>query len=93
MEFVHRFSRSASCEMTVGVEPPSKGKNHIQKLKWIGQPQLKHLRECVRWSHAIHEHLAKLWNLRLMQIVQFGPELWEVWAYEPGKPAKLLEKL
>jgi hypothetical protein len=60
MKFVHRFSRSASCEMMVSDEAPSKGKNHIQELKWNGQPKLKHLREYVRWSHAVREHLAKL---------------------------------
>jgi hypothetical protein len=43
MKFVHRFSRSASCEMMVSDEAPSKGKNHIQELKWNGQPKLKHL--------------------------------------------------
>ena len=75
MKFVHRFSRSLICEMVIGDEPPSKGKSHMHDLKWSDQPKVKQLRECVRWSHPVHEHLTKLWNLSLMQIVQVGPEL------------------
>jgi hypothetical protein len=37
MKFVHRFSRSVICEMMVSDEPPAKGKNHIQELKWTGR--------------------------------------------------------
>ncbi|HET9373895.1 MAG TPA: hypothetical protein VFO40_02920 [Chthoniobacterales bacterium] len=37
MKFVHRFSRSASCEMTVGVELPLKGERHIQEVEWTGR--------------------------------------------------------
>src|SRR5260221_12735985 len=77
MKFVYRFSCSVIREMMVSDEPPPKGTNHIHELKWSGQPKLKHLREYVRWSHVVNEHLAKLWNLSLIQFDQVGPDLWE----------------
>jgi hypothetical protein len=36
MRFVHRFSRSVICKMTVSDEPPSKGESPIQEMEWPG---------------------------------------------------------
>jgi hypothetical protein len=40
--------------------------------------------------HVVHSHLAELWNIRLLHVVQTGPKLRESWAYEPGKPPQIL---
>ena len=93
MKFVHRFSPSVLCEMTVTDEPPANGTPHILECKWSVRPKRKHLREYVRWVHQINEHLAKKWNFRILHIVQVGPQLWEAWAYDPGKPAELFKKV
>jgi hypothetical protein len=93
MKFIHRFSRSLSCEMTVADEPPLGGEFHIRNVAWTGRPKPKHVREYVRWIHVVNEHLANLWGFKLMHAVQVEPRLWELWGYEPGKPAKLLDKM
>jgi hypothetical protein len=78
MTFVHRFSRSLSCTMTVSDDPPSNGENFVQQVEWTERPKTK--------------HLANHWNLRLMQAVQTDPRLWEFWGYEPGQAPKLMKK-
>ena len=93
MKFIHRFSRSLSCEMTVADEPPPGGSLHVRDVEWTGRPKPKHIREYVRWCHVVHEHLANLWGLKLMHAVQVEPRLWELWGYQPSKPAKLLDKV
>ena len=93
MKFIHHFSHSLSCEMIVADAPPPRGEAHIRDVQWAGKPKPKHIGECVRWCHVVNSRLADLWNLRLLHVVQTGPKLREFWAYEPGKPAKLLEKI
>ncbi len=92
MTFVHRFSRSLSCTMTVADDPPATGANYVQQIKWTGRPKSKHVGEYVRWCHTVYSHLANHWNLRLMQAIETGPQLWEFWGYTPGEAPELLDK-
>jgi hypothetical protein len=92
MTFIHRFSRSLTCTMTVSDNPPANGENFVQQVEWTERPKPKHTREYVRWCHTVYSHLADHWHLRLMQAVQTGPRLWEFWGYEPGLAPKLLKK-
>ena len=93
MTFVHRFSRSLSCTMTVADDPPLNGERYIQRVEWTGRPKPKHAREYIQWCHVVHSHLANYWGLRLMHVVQTKPTLWECWAYEPGTAPRLLDKI
>lgn len=90
MKFVHVFSRSVRCELTVSDEPPEKGKTHIREIFWAGQPKRKHWFEYVRWSHEINRYCADLWQYKITHAFQVSPTDWEFWGYEPGKPPKRL---
>ena len=77
--------------MHVVDEPPAKGEAHIQNVEWTGRPKPKHAREYVRWCHVVNTHLATLWDIRLLHVVQTGPKLWAFWAYEAGEAPKRMD--
>ena len=88
MKFVHKCSRSLSCEMVVCDEPPEKGQSHIQSVEWIGQPKRKHLPEYLRFCHVVNSHLADHWQMSILQLVQPSPTNWESGEYRPGQAPK-----
>jgi hypothetical protein len=60
--FIHHFSRSVSCEVTLPDNPPAKGSEvQIQSFEWIGRPRKKHLAEYIRWVHVVNQHAADKW--------------------------------
>jgi hypothetical protein len=67
----------------------SKANCRIQAVEWTGRPKSKHLREYVRFCHVVYSHLADHWQLRLLNVVQTRPTLWEIWEYRPGQAPKL----
>ena len=79
--------------MHVADEAPRNGEHFIREVQWTGQPKPKHAREYVRWCHAVNTHLADLWNIRLMHVVQTLPNSCEFWAYEPDQPPKLMQTI
>jgi len=78
--------------MTVADQPPTNDVQHIQNIEWTGRPKRKHIPEYVRWRHVVNAHLAKLWNFRIMEAIQTGPQTWEYWAYAPGETPKRLNE-
>lgn len=79
--------------MTVADQPVVTGERYIQKVEWTGRPKPKRVFEYIRRCHVIISRLANHWGLRLMHVVQTTPTLWECWAYAPGEPPKLLNKI
>jgi hypothetical protein len=77
--------------MTVAKDPPVRGENFVQNIEWTARPKPKHLREYVRWCHEVYRHLADRWNLRVMYVIETGPESREFWAYTPGEAPKRLD--
>jgi hypothetical protein len=93
MKFVQKFSRSLSCEMVVCDEPPEKGQCHVQSVEWIGRPKRKHLPEYVRFCHVVNAHLADLWQMSILQLLQTSPTNWEAWEYRPGQAPKRVDDI
>jgi hypothetical protein len=73
VKFVHKFSRSLSCQVVVCDEPPEKGQTHVQSVEWIGQPKRKYLPEYLRFCHVMNRHLADQWQMSILQLVQTPP--------------------
>jgi hypothetical protein len=90
MKFVHRFSRSLSCEMMVSDEPPSKGDRHIQELKWTGRPKPKQIAQYRRWGSVNDRDACPRWNQEILYGLGVSSTCT---AFEPGQPPKLVEKL
>jgi hypothetical protein len=92
MKFVHRFSHSVSWEMIVSDEPPSKGESHIQELKWTSRPKPKHIAQYRQWGQST-AILAQRWKQQILYGLGVSSTSTELWAFEPGQPPKLVEKL
>jgi hypothetical protein len=90
MKFIHRFSRSLSCEMTVRDEAPAPGQSHVKSIEWIGQPKPKHVAEYRQWVLHTTSILAERWNVSILYGLGVGPKCTEFWQFEPGKAPKLL---
>jgi hypothetical protein len=91
MKYVHRFTRSLSCEVEVADQPPPQGTNHILAIVWDGQRKAKHHPEYLRWMHFIHSDCANRWNKKFMQAVQLPDQSWQFWVYVPGQAPRRLE--
>src|SRR5262245_51985813 len=90
MKFIHRFSHSLSCEMTVTDEPPAAGQSHVQSIEWIGELKSKHIAEDRQWVLHTTSILAERWNLSILYGLGVSPQRTEFWQFEPGKAPKLL---
>jgi hypothetical protein len=87
--FIHRFSRSLQCALTVTDEPPAPGTSHVIACEWTGQPKRKHIAEYRRWILHIHQGLADRWGLSVLYALGVAPDLTEFWSFEPGQAPKL----
>jgi hypothetical protein len=90
MTFIHRFSSSVQCEVTVRDEPPEADQNHVLHVEWTGQPKRKHLLEYIRWMNEVNRFLADRWNLSILHVFQLKPDpkTWQLWSYKPGQPPR-----
>jgi hypothetical protein len=93
MRYVHRFSRTVSCEIEVTEDPPAKGASHVLSVEWTGNRKKSHIPEYMRWMHLVNQKCAEKWKLKLMHVFQKSPNPgdWEAWGYEPGKPPVKVE--
>lgn len=80
------FGNGITCEMQVAAALPEKGKHHIQKLKWTGQPTRSVIRPYIAWVNSVNQQLANEWGVSLMHIFQTSPrwQEWETWGYAPN---------
>ena len=62
LTFVHRFSRTASCEMRVVNSAPRPGHLMQDSCEWTGRPKPKHLAEYRRWVLLTAQLLADRWK-------------------------------
>jgi hypothetical protein len=94
LRFVHRFSRSVSCEMRVTDQPPASGETFQAACQWTGPgPKPKHIPAYRQWILYTTQLLADRWQKRLLYALGVAPNRTEVWAFEPGSVPKLLKRL
>ena len=94
LKFVHRFSRTVWCEITVPDFPPANGKLAPPcASNWIGRPKPKHVAAYRQWMLSVHQHLADRWQIKILYALGPSPHRTELWCFEPGKPPRLREVL
>jgi hypothetical protein len=93
LKFVHRFSRSLVCEMTVEDKPPGAGTSLSLNHEWTGRPKRKHAAAYRQWTLTAIQLLADRWQCRILYALGIAPNRTELWAFEPGAAPKLLRKL
>ena len=86
--FIHRFSKTVSCNCEVPESPPPPGSVTGRVIVWMGQPKKKHVREYVLWQHTVNRELADSWGIRLMHCYRVEKNRWEFWTYAPGEPPR-----
>jgi hypothetical protein len=93
LTFVHRFSRSVTCEMTVRDEPPESGMALSCEHQWSGRPKPKHVSAYRHWTLHTTQFLAERWQKRILYGLRIARNRTELWAFEPGSTPKLLKIL
>lgn len=94
LTFVHRFSRTLSCEMRVPAAPPGPGGFFNPICIWTGgRPKKKHIPQYRQWVLFTTQTLADLWGIRIAYGLGVRPDKTEFWHFEPGTPPKLAKVL
>lgn len=93
LTFVHRFSRSVSCEMRVLNQAPRPGQSLTLDHEWTGRPKRKHLDAYRQWTLCTIQRLADRWQKRILYALGVAHDRTEFWAFEPGCAPKLLKIL
>jgi hypothetical protein len=94
LTFIHRFSRTLSCEMRVPSAPPRAGQPFNPICIWTGgRPKKKHIPEYRQWVLLTNQSLADQWGIRIGYGLGVTAHETEFWCFEPGGPPKLLKKI
>jgi hypothetical protein len=56
------------------------------RCEWSTRPKPRVIPECRPWILSVWQHIADETGLKLMQLLQTRPRLWEAWSFEPGRP-------
>jgi hypothetical protein len=91
------FGKGITCEVQITDTQPEKGKSHILKIEWTGNPSRKTLRKVERayigWMNSVNKQLADEWKISMMYVFQTFAGPIEIWGYSPGEPPKLVERV
>lgn len=93
LRFIHRFSRSVSCEITLPDTPPLSGAFVMLPCGWIGKPKRRHLPIYRRWILFVSQSLADRWGQKLLYALGVSANQTELWEFEPGLAPRLVEKI
>lgn len=85
---------SCACEVVMPDAPPPDGENPLGEVKWIGQFHPDLLMKYIAWANGVLEDCAKRWNKRLFYAYSRDSKKnsFLAFVFEPGKPAKRIEK-
>ncbi|MGA8658281.1 MAG: hypothetical protein WB586_19235 [Chthoniobacterales bacterium] len=93
LTFIHRFSRTLSCELQIPAAPPAPGQLLLPTCCWSGRPKPKHIPAYRQWALLVHQNLADQWQQRILYGLGTAPNWTELWCFEPGGTPKLLQKI
>ena len=91
--FRHRFKGGIISELAVDLERIAAGAaDGYRRCEWSARPQPRVIPEYRRWILSVWQHIADETGLRVMELLQTKPHVWEAWMFEPGRaPAKVEE--
>jgi hypothetical protein len=62
------------------------------ECEWSAKPKPRVIAEYRRWILSVWQFVADETGLKLMELLQVKPRLWEAWSFEPGRaPVKVEE--
>jgi hypothetical protein len=93
LTFIHRFSPTVSCTARIKDEPPVPGQNLAYAFEWMGKPKPKHLAAYRQWILATNQMLCDRWQKTILYALGTTEKETEFWAFKPGEPPKLAQKL
>jgi hypothetical protein len=93
LRFIHRFSRTLSCEFQIPAAPPAPGQLLSPTCCWSGRPKPKHIPAYRQCALLVHQSVADQWQQRILYALGIAPDRTEIWPFEPGEPPKLLGKI
>ncbi len=89
--FECEFGGGVSCRVLAPDSAPPRGAMPIRDTLWTGRPTRTMLRSYVQWMNSVYETLAAEWGISMLHVFRVARHEIEIWTYEPGKPARLLE--
>jgi hypothetical protein len=94
LRFIHRFSRTLSCELHIAAQPPDPEKILSPVYVWTGgRPKKKHVKEYRQWALLVHQRLADQWQQSILYALGIPPNQMELWSFESHRSPKLLKKI
>jgi len=91
--FVHRFSRTVSCELRAPDQPPHPDSLNMLSVGWTGRVKRRHLNEYRQWVLCTNQVLADRWQITMLYALGTHHNRTELWSFTPGGVPKLLERL
>jgi len=88
LRFLHKFSRTVSCELRVPDRAPPPGSRNVLSIEWTG-----HNDAYRQWVLATNQILANRWGISMLYALGTHRNRTELWEFTPGGTPKLIEKL
>lgn len=90
--FRHCFAGGVTCEIAVNLERIAAKATGPMRCEWSERPKPRVIPKYPRWILSVWQHIADETGLKLMELLQVKPRLWEAWSFEPGRaPVKVEE--
>jgi hypothetical protein len=90
--FRHRFRGGITCKLSVDLDRLAAKATGPMRYEWSARPKPRVIPEYRRWILSVWQLVADETGLKLMELLQTGPRLWEAWVFEPGRaPVKVKE--
>ena len=90
--FRHRFKGGITCELAVDLGRLAAKATGPMRYEWSARPKPRVIPEYRHWILSVYQHLSDATGLRIMELLQVKPRLWEAWSFEPGRaPVKIKE--
>jgi hypothetical protein len=91
-EFQHRFKGGITCKLAVNLHKLAAKAADPMRCEWSRRPKPRVIPEYRRWILSVWQHIADGTGLKLMELLQVRPCLWEAWVFKPGcAPVKVKE--
>ena len=92
LTFRHRFKGGITCELAVDLERIAARATGPMRCELSAKPKPRVIAEYRRWILSVWQFVADETGLKLMELLQVKPRLWEAWSFEPGRaPVKVEE--
>jgi len=90
--FKHHFKGGITCELAVDLDRLAAKATGPMRYEWSARPKPRVIPEYRRWILSVWQFVADETGLKLMELLQVKPRLWEAWRFEPGRaPVKIEE--